>query len=44
MIAFIVLHILKKVQMPDNSLSKDTAYQVISDELMLDGKPRPLLK
>ena len=26
--------------MPDNSMPKDAAYQVISDELMLDGNPR----
>lgn len=26
--------------MPENSTPKEVAYQVISDELMLDGKPR----
>lgn len=26
--------------MPNNSMPKDAAYQVINDELMLDGNPR----
>ena len=26
--------------MPENSIPKDAAYQIISDELMLDGNPR----
>ena len=26
--------------MPENSTPKDVAYQMINDELMLDGKPR----
>ena len=26
--------------MPENSMPKDAAYQVINDELMLDGNPR----
>ncbi|PRQ41315.1 putative glutamate decarboxylase [Rosa chinensis] len=29
-----------KYKMPENSTPKEVAYQVISDELMLDGKPR----
>lgn len=26
--------------MPENSIPKDAAYQIINDELMLDGNPR----
>ena len=26
--------------MPDHPITKDAAYQIISDELMLDGNPR----
>ena len=26
--------------MPDRSIPKDAAYQIISDEFMLDGNPR----
>jgi hypothetical protein len=26
--------------MPDNSIPKEAAYQIINDELMLDGNPR----
>ncbi|KAF3431000.1 hypothetical protein FNV43_RR25730 [Rhamnella rubrinervis] len=29
-----------KYRMPENSIPKEVAYQVINDELMLDGKPR----
>ena len=29
-----------KYKMPENSIPKEVAYQVINDELMLDGKPR----
>ncbi|XP_057858774.1 glutamate decarboxylase isoform X2 [Cryptomeria japonica] len=31
---------LPKFRMPDMSIPKDAAYQIISDELMLDGNPR----
>ncbi|XP_004515245.1 glutamate decarboxylase-like [Cicer arietinum] len=29
-----------KFKMPESSIPKDAAYQIINDELMLDGKPR----
>nr|AQM32552.1 glutamate decarboxylase 2 [Caragana korshinskii] len=29
-----------KFKMPEGSIPKDAAYQIINDELMLDGKPR----
>ncbi|KAH7515443.1 hypothetical protein FEM48_Zijuj10G0026800 [Ziziphus jujuba var. spinosa] len=29
-----------KHKMPENSIPKEVAYQIINDELMLDGKPR----
>ncbi|KAG5415846.1 hypothetical protein IGI04_003413 [Brassica rapa subsp. trilocularis] len=32
--------VIPRFKMPDNSMPKDAAYQVISDELMLDGNPR----
>lgn len=31
---------LPRFQMPEKSIPKDAAYQIISDELMLDGNPR----
>ncbi|XP_008791858.1 glutamate decarboxylase 4-like [Phoenix dactylifera] len=31
---------LPRFKMPENSIPKDAAYQIISDELMLDGNPR----
>eukprot|EP00253_Pinus_taeda_P000397 PITA_00397 len=31
---------LPRFRMPDRSIPKDAAYQIISDELMLDGNPR----
>lgn len=31
---------LARFKMPENSIPKDAAYQIISDELMLDGNPR----
>jgi len=31
---------LPRFQMPERSIPKDAAYQIISDELMLDGNPR----
>ncbi|XP_057521054.1 glutamate decarboxylase-like [Amaranthus tricolor] len=31
---------LPRYKMPENSIPKDAAYQIISDELMLDGNPR----
>ncbi|KAJ6796597.1 glutamate decarboxylase isoform X2 [Iris pallida] len=31
---------LPRFKMPDNSIPKDAAYQIITDELMLDGNPR----
>ncbi|XP_057858773.1 glutamate decarboxylase isoform X1 [Cryptomeria japonica] len=31
---------LPRFRMPDMSIPKDAAYQIISDELMLDGNPR----
>ncbi|KAJ6375963.1 hypothetical protein OIU77_000853 [Salix suchowensis] len=31
---------LPRFKMPENSMPKDAAYQVINDELMLDGNPR----
>ncbi|XP_021769716.1 glutamate decarboxylase-like [Chenopodium quinoa] len=31
---------LPRFQMPDKSIPKDAAYQIINDELMLDGNPR----
>jgi glutamate decarboxylase len=29
-----------RFQMPENSIPKEAAYQIINDELMLDGNPR----
>jgi glutamate decarboxylase len=29
-----------RYRMPDNSIPKEAAYQIINDELMLDGNPR----
>ncbi|PNX77915.1 glutamate decarboxylase, partial [Trifolium pratense] len=29
-----------KFKLPESSIPKDAAYQIINDELMLDGKPR----
>ncbi|KAL2937279.1 Glutamate decarboxylase 1 [Bienertia sinuspersici] len=31
---------LPRFKMPDNSIPKEAAYQIINDELMLDGNPR----
>lgn len=31
---------IPRFKMPDNSMTKEAAYQVINDELMLDGNPR----
>ncbi|CAN0876799.1 Glutamate decarboxylase 4 [Linum grandiflorum] len=31
---------LPRYKMPDNSIPKEAAFQIINDELMLDGKPR----
>ncbi|KAI3722961.1 hypothetical protein L2E82_34203 [Cichorium intybus] len=31
---------LPRFRMPDNSIPKEAAYQIINDELMLDGNPR----
>ncbi|OVA10975.1 Pyridoxal phosphate-dependent decarboxylase [Macleaya cordata] len=31
---------LPKFKMPENSIPKEAAYQIINDELMLDGNPR----
>ncbi|KMZ63911.1 Glutamate decarboxylase [Zostera marina] len=31
---------LPRFRMPENSIPKDAAYQIINDELMLDGNPR----
>nr|AOO87124.1 glutamate decarboxylase [Kalanchoe daigremontiana] len=31
---------LPRFQMPENSIPKEAAYQIINDELMLDGNPR----
>lgn len=31
---------LPRFKMPENSIPKDAAYQIINDELMLDGNPR----
>ncbi|KAF7040661.1 hypothetical protein CFC21_050553 [Triticum aestivum] len=31
---------LPRYRMPENSIPKETAYQMITDELMLDGNPR----
>ena len=30
----------RRYRMPENSIPKEAAYQIISDELMLDGNPR----
>ncbi|KAK5845885.1 hypothetical protein PVK06_002127 [Gossypium arboreum] len=35
-----VRHQLPRFRMPENSIPKDAAYQIINDELMLDGNPR----
>ncbi|KVI02891.1 Glutamate decarboxylase [Cynara cardunculus var. scolymus] len=32
--------VLPRFKMPDNSIPKEAAYQIINDELMLDGNPR----
>lgn len=41
-IYIIVLHIylIYRFKMPEESIPKDAAYQIINDELMLDGNPR----
>ncbi|XP_021911590.1 glutamate decarboxylase-like [Carica papaya] len=31
---------LPRFKMPENSIPKEAAYQIINDELMLDGNPR----
>ncbi|KAE9598831.1 hypothetical protein Lal_00022610 [Lupinus albus] len=31
---------LPRFKMPEESMPKEAAYQIITDELMLDGKPR----
>lgn len=31
---------MKRFKMPENSIPKEAAYQIINDELMLDGNPR----
>ncbi|CAA7407515.1 unnamed protein product [Spirodela intermedia] len=31
---------LPRFRMPDNSIPKEAAFQIINDELMLDGNPR----
>ncbi|RID45303.1 hypothetical protein BRARA_I02045 [Brassica rapa] len=31
---------LPRFEMPENSIPKEAAYQIINDELMLDGNPR----
>uniref|UniRef100_M8B209 Glutamate decarboxylase 1 n=2 Tax=Aegilops tauschii TaxID=37682 RepID=M8B209_AEGTA len=31
---------LPRFRMPENSIPKEAAYQIINDELMLDGNPR----
>lgn len=35
-----VRNALPKFEMPETSTPKDAAYQIIKDELMLDGNPR----
>ncbi|KNA18907.1 hypothetical protein SOVF_066440 [Spinacia oleracea] len=35
-----VRNALPRFQMPEKSIPKDAAYQIINDELMLDGNPR----
>ncbi|XP_047971168.1 glutamate decarboxylase-like [Salvia hispanica] len=35
-----VCNSLPRFQMPENSIPKEAAYQIINDELMLDGNPR----
>lgn len=35
-----VRNALPKFEMPETSIPKDAAYQIIKDELMLDGNPR----
>lgn len=37
---FIIIIIFIRFKIPDNSIPKDAAYQIINDELMLDGNPR----
>ena len=32
--------IVRRFKMPENSIPKEAAYQIINDELMLDGNPR----
>jgi glutamate/tyrosine decarboxylase-like PLP-dependent enzyme len=32
--------LVSRFKLPDESIPKDAAYQVINDELMLDGNPR----
>ncbi|CAA3019358.1 glutamate decarboxylase-like, partial [Olea europaea subsp. europaea] len=31
---------LPRFKVPENSIPKEAAYQIINDELMLDGNPR----
>jgi glutamate/tyrosine decarboxylase-like PLP-dependent enzyme len=31
---------MRRYRMPEQSIPKEAAYQIISDELMLDGNPR----
>ncbi|KAK4490431.1 hypothetical protein RD792_001108 [Penstemon davidsonii] len=37
---FIYLFNVYRYKMPENSIPKEAAYQIINDELMLDGNPR----
>lgn len=34
------IYILIRFRIPENSIPKEAAYQIINDELMLDGNPR----
>lgn len=34
------IHLIYRFKMPEESIPKDAAYQIINDELMLDGNPR----
>lgn len=40
MICFYVFRDLNRFKIPENSMPKEAAYQIVNDELMLDGNPR----
>lgn len=37
---YLVIFVSRRFKMPEESIPKEAAYQIINDELMLDGNPR----